>query len=463
MMKNTTENIDRYFQQTFENYEAEPDHSVWEKISKVLAQKKQKKTIFFVSRIAAGIALLTALGITLYITGIGTGEKSPDTAFKPETQSMTSSGQITTETIIPEAKTLHSQQPVPVKSGPEKNAMISNKELKVLAQEITIDTDETDKNIASSEIREKSHRAAALSAIESIGYEAVPVLTSNADQTFAHTGTASDYEFTVHLNNESDLNNGSDIPVRSRWKVGGEFAPLYSYRYIKSDYLDQQLLNKMNSAENGLLAYAGGINISFSVNERIAIQTGIHYSRYGQQKEHVTAHQYETDGHHPDLFETDYISILNSTGIIVPSSGVKPDNILSISTPSETLSDDAETDLTAIQYFDFLELPLIFKYKFINRKLDFKISGGMITNLMVGNKVYLKENKDLTLMGKTEDVRQVNYIGMLGIGFEYPLLSYLTFNLEPQFRYYLNPIDKTQQINVHPYAFGLYTGLSYIF
>lgn len=463
MMKNTTENIDRYFKRSFENYEAEPDHSVWEKISKALSQKKQKKIIFFVSRIAAGIALLTALGITIFNTGIKTGEKNQDTAVKPETQSMASSEHITTETIIPETKTIISEQSVPVKTGQETHNIISNKESGVLAQGITVDTDETGKNKVTSEIREKSGRSVTLSAIESIGYEFVPVVTATADPEFAHTETSADYEFTTHLNHESNLNNGSDLTARGRWKLGGEFAPLYSYRHIKSDYLDQQLINRLNSAENGLLAYAGGINISFSVTGRIAIQSGIHYSRYGQQKVYVSVDPYETEVFQTDLSETEFISIINSTGIIVTSSGVKPESLLSISTPSVTILNDDETNLTAIQYFDFLELPLLFNYKFINRKLDFKISGGVITNLMIGNKVYLKGNKDLTLLGKTEDVRQINYIGMLGIGLEYPLLSYLTFNLEPQFRYYLNPIDKTPQINVHPYAFGIYTGLSYVF
>lgn len=460
-MKNTTENIDRYFKRSFENYEAVPDYSVWAKISKALAQKKQKKTIFFVARIAAGMALLTALGITIYYTGIKTGEKSQDTAFTPETQSITSSGQVTPETIIPETKTIFSKQSVPVKPAQEKNTIILNSESEILAQEITVNTDETDENKVTSETREKSGRSVTLSAIESIGYEPAPVVTGNAGPVFARTGATAGYEFTAEQNSESSVYNVSDIPVRSRWKLGGEFAPLYSYRHIKSDYLDQQLLNRMNSAENGLLAYAGGINISFSVNGRIAIQSGIHYSRYGQQKEHVSVVQYETDGYLTS--GTDYINILNSTGIIVPSSGAQPDNVLSISTSNESTSNDDETNLTAIQYFDFLELPLIFEYKLINRKFDFRISGGMITNLMVGNKVYLKENKSLTLMGKTEDVRQVNYVGMLGIGFEYPLFSSLTFNLEPQFRYYLNSIDKTPQINVHPYAFGIFTGLSYVF
>ncbi|MBN1159286.1 MAG: hypothetical protein JXA61_07880 [Bacteroidales bacterium] len=52
---------------------------------------------------------------------------------------------------------------------------------------------------------------------------------------------------------------------------------------------------------------------------------------------------------------------------------------------------------------------------------------------------------------------------MFGLGFEYPLFGLLTWNLEPRFQYYLNPIDKSPQIDVHPYSFGIFTVLSHNF
>jgi hypothetical protein len=122
-----------------------------------------------------------------------------------------------------------------------------------------------------------------------------------------------------------------------------------------------------------------------------------------------------------------------------------------------------ESNITATQHFDYLEVPLTVKYKIIDRKFDFSLSGGLVTNFLVGNVVTLEQNGEKTRFGKTNDITQINYLGSVGLGFEYPLVSGFTLSIEPRFRYYLNPIDKSSQINVHPYSFGFFAGISYIF
>ncbi len=167
-----------------------------------------------------------------------------------------------------------------------------------------------------------------------------------------------------------------------------------------------------------------------------------------------------------------YLSIPNSTGtiqannnsanryqsVIASANGNKSDFVSTNGFPVLS-SQFTEGEVTAIQYFDYLELPVTVKYKIIDRKLSFSFLGGLITNFLVNNGVQIKQNGNTESFGTTRDINKVNYQGSVGLGFDYPLMDRLAISLEPRFRYYLNPID--QRFNVHPYSFGLFAGISY--
>jgi hypothetical protein len=280
---------------------------------------------------------------------------------------------------------------------------------------------------------------------------------------------------------ETDTPVITDDSKHDHWILGGEIAPLYSYRTLASDYLDPDMINSLNKSESALLAYAGGIRVAFSASRRLSVQSGVYYSRYGQKKNNVEIYSYnKTEYTNGETARGSYLSISNSTGVIYSD---QPDNagydkvisnsmgtadnnsyFTSLSGFNYTnLSLAEESNITATQYFDYLEVPLTVKYKIIDRKFDFSLSGGLVTNFLVGNVVNLEQNGEKTRFGKTNDITQINYSGSFGLGFEYPLLSGFAFSIEPRFRYYLNPINKSSQINVHPYSFGFFAGISYNF
>ncbi len=52
----------------------------------------------------------------------------------------------------------------------------------------------------------------------------------------------------------------------------------------------------------------------------------------------------------------------------------------------------------------------------------------------------------------------------LGMGMEYSITNNLSFNFEPTFRYYLNSFNNLAGMSsLHPYTFGVFSGLSYKF
>jgi hypothetical protein len=259
--------------------------------------------------------------------------------------------------------------------------------------------------------------------------------------------------------------------ARSEWMLGSEVAPLYSDRDISSDKLKSSNIDNLNKNESGLIAYAGGFRVSYSKGKRLSVQSGIYYSRYGQQKNNA-----QTVG--PDNNNNtslNFIEVSNSTGTIRgvfdnkrSQSYYSANNITeSDKGVSEAtvypLVQGTSTDVTLQQIFDYFEVPLMMKYKIIDRKIDFTFTGGMITNFLVGNTVRMLYDGNTTTIGETSDINRINYQGSVGLGLEYPVSKNFDFTVEPRFRYYLNPIGTSHDIIVHPFSFGFFAGLNYRF
>jgi hypothetical protein len=116
-----------------------------------------------------------------------------------------------------------------------------------------------------------------------------------------------------------------------------------------------------------------------------------------------------------------------------------------------------------IQNFEYIEVPLIVRYKVVDRKFGFNFLGGLSTNLLVGSNAYYSEDGNKEKIGETTNIKPFNYSSILGVGLFYSVSDRLNINLEPTFRYYLNSINESSVIKSHPYSMGIFTGLSYYF
>ena len=108
-------------------------------------------------------------------------------------------------------------------------------------------------------------------------------------------------------------------------------------------------------------------------------------------------------------------------------------------------------------------LGTIFKYKLIDKKMDFQLLGGFSTNFLMGNKAFVWYDNEKIPIGKTADIYTLNFSSTIGFSFEYGLSNKLSLNLEPTFKYYLNSVNKRALLNTHPYSIGIFSGLSYDF
>ena len=122
-----------------------------------------------------------------------------------------------------------------------------------------------------------------------------------------------------------------------------------------------------------------------------------------------------------------------------------------------------DIDAEVKQSFKYIEVPVVLRYKLIDRLIDFNIVGGVGANFLIGNDVILSHENNKEIIGETKGVNTINYTSSLGFGIEYPLMKRLNFRLEPSIKYYLNALNSNSEVEAHPYSIGIYTGINYTF
>lgn len=483
-METKSNNIDRYFRDRLGNYEQSPPDTVWEQILIKGNRRRKKKAIMIVFRIAAGMAVLISTGIGVYLLTrnnvpvkdttavvIAEDKSSEDKSssqgeqIKQETSSIASVSkqqpgsrsvsktQANTE-LSEEMQVTHHPQIIEVEN---EITVVERNKLEVEPYEITNDIPVDELQLAGIEttlIPDSLSRELRIP-------DRINVADSAAD------GTA----VMLALSDES-----IEIPQtrKRKWSIGSELAPLYSDGDVRADNFDN-LSQTVSQNESGILAYAGGLRVALNTGSRLSVQSGIYYSRYGRELDRIQT--VAVSGESDYKFLAGSNSTGNIKGIIDTKAYYFSGNALSEnivldvndykngigkSNVNPIATGDAEY-ITLRQYFDYFELPLILKYKIIDRKLDFGFSGGLITNLLVGNAVNMINDGESKQVAETSGIKKINYLGSVGMGFEVPVGGKFSFTLEPRFRYYLNQINQTSDIVVHPFSLGFFAGINYTF
>ena len=490
-MDNRMENIDRFFRERLVNFEQVPPDANWEKISQRLGHKPRKRSALLILRIAAGMALLLSTGIGVIVL------TKPDT--KPGTSAI-SENQHNVNNSIPRETNPASVQPAtpghknnthnsnrltPGEQNPSGNNFAtgtSGEPEKIMAEASSEDYFRADH---AQHVENEPSGVKPMIALSGINPGQLPQKDPGTEVIFNRARLSTQAVAITLPDAYAEVYIAEDVVAKKadRWTIGSEVAPLYSYRTISSDELQSVTMDELNDKETGLLAYSGGIRVAFSTGKRLSVQSGVYYSRYGQQTNNIeTVAVNYVSSLKGELESNTFVSVSNSTGVISKTnrgadkiSMVAPGNydgasnnnrydaIPEISGVNPAGPNTGESDITLTQYFDYLEVPLVVRYKIIDRKMDFNLSGGVITNFLFSNRVNITQNGDTELFGETSDINHINYQGSVGMGIEYPVTKGFSFTVEPRFRYYINPIDKTAEINVHPYSFGFYAGFNYLF
>lgn len=501
---------DRVFRDSLGNYQESPPESVWAGIEGTLANDRRKSRMAWIGRIAAAAVILIAAGTIwiLFQRTPETGVVSTGPLTEPAQQE---SAQQESAQPEPADEAANTESPAPSVPGPGDAASGDSPGV----------TDQEPGQIASQETDPSAGSGAQTLAMHTLEPAAEPgVLTPDAQPPGAEkpegiivTGQpGQDLQqipgglYTIPVSSPepgliiADRSAGEDPEATeltetgegidvfeefgegsedyNRWAVGGQMAPLYSYRNISSSQgnalytAQRQSSQSYNDIENGIVSYSGGVNLNYSPVKRLSLQSGLYYSRLGMTVQNTwiaaSGGQYERVN-----FPSLEVAMSNSSGDI-QAGGEKSNTVLAnawstneiLSDASGAVAGDATTETKKgdlLQHFDYIEVPMILRYKVVDRRLGFNLLGGISTNFLVGSNVYFEENGDKELIGSTSDLKQVNYSSVLGMGLQYSISRRLNLMMEPVFRYYLNSINEGSIIDSHPYSLGFFTGISYSF
>jgi hypothetical protein len=265
----------------------------------------------------------------------------------------------------------------------------------------------------------------------------------------------------------SDLQYMPADKLMDRWSIAAMASPTYYSQFSSgNDAFSKELME----SEQPLVSYSGGVAFSYKISKRFSIQSGLYYSSLGQKLEGINSFggfkQFDnTKG--DNNFE-----VPTTTGTIQASN---PDVFLNSNASNRVVtpftSNVFDPNKASLQYinssltqsFSYLELPVIVRYKIVDKTIGINLIGGLSYNLLVHNSVYTTIDGGKYPVGDTKGLNPLALSSSLGMGMEYNFSEKLSLNLEPTFRYYLNPFSVTTGSFIHPYSFGIFSGVSYKF
>ncbi|MBN2347538.1 MAG: hypothetical protein JXJ22_01800 [Bacteroidales bacterium] len=473
MLRNN-ENIDEVFRDKLWNIQEDPSDAVWKNISGKLGHNKKNRVLFIFSRIAAGIALLATLGLSYYFIS------RPNQA---DLQNQLSVKNTDTEKITkaPENKVKSIIQPVNKKQGPEiqlsgnEVAPIKNKHIIQSAADknkLPVNTENKKQLAENTELITLTNSEIPCTTIpvsnnnnaEGILDEKQPILTvfptlaeENIELPEMYSAPA-DYFASVYTDPKPSRSN--------EWIIGSQLASMSVFNISSDREMTSNLsASATNVSQEIMMAYSGGININVSNSDRLSFQSGLYYTRYGETVNNLSLGEFNRQTFSLDVLSNAYSSnfIANNSDLynqLISTNSAYfsgPDNAVITETNGESITGNIT------QFFEYLEVPFIIKYKMIDQKLDVLVQGGFSAGILVGNNATLQVDEKNYPLVTDNTLDNISYMSVLGFGFEYPLGAHFHMNLEPVFRYSLSEATSRSLISNYPYRFGIFTGLSYKF
>ena len=453
-MLKESDHIDKLFADYLSDYEEKAPGYVWQNIQADIHNRKRLKYYSKLRAIAASIALLLTFGLGYLSSDLAQKEK-----FEARYLDLNSLRQLEkqlnsnpADTSLPITKKLND---FPNSDNAKKIIVKTDKSSEIIQLESKIFSNIIS-NLSQEQFLPESGRKANSNNFASTSKKSVK---SNSNQLLIDT----------LLLEEGDLPDGGFLLSKktqkpSRWSFGTKFSPVYSLAESQDQIsIDngQILKSSINSdkpnthaIEKSLLAFSGGLNVNYRFANRWSVESGLFYSQRRQMADNLIGSS---------------MNGMDNEMIIYTPEGVKqlsPD----FNSPTEITnvigSSRGETfyssDLNYISNFDYLELPILVRYKIIDRKFGFDILSGISTNFLIGNRSSIVQDDISLWTGQTQEISPLLYNATLGLGLNYNFYQNFSFNLEPTFKYTLINSESNTLVQ-YPYSFAVFAGFSYRF
>lgn len=452
--------IDDLFNDFLHNYEEEVPAFVWNNLKAELKAKKRLHILFHIKAAAASVALLITFGLGYYVSDLNINKNN-------------------------KAKTLLEDRN---KLFPLGKSRPSGDSLNI------VETDKLPDKLIVNKQKEDLHKyAIALKESDLIfqiaNYEKIRIYDTNQlyrkypfiNEMFTSKHEENKEGQSLVVNNLGERNNQlltdtlllekenlheggfllkNENKKASAWSFGTKFSPVFSIgdnaSKESSDISNEGIKSSVrsdrpdvSSEEKPLTSYSGGINVNYHISRRFSVESGIYYSQKKQGTDNLI-------GSRDNEFGGDDLTVYTPNGIrsIAP---VDNGSVLrsSYSTTYYMLN------ASFISNAQYIELPLIIRYKLIDQKVSLDIMSGFSTNFLVSSSSFILSGNEKLWSGQNEDINSILYGAIVGVGVNYNFYQNFTFNLEPTFKYSILPENSI--FRKYPYSFAVYAGFSYRF
>lgn len=277
---------------------------------------------------------------------------------------------------------------------------------------------------------------------EEIAQEAIEEAVANTDK-------KSIYDEIAEQNEE---NEEVKATPQGRWSAGPSVAPVYFNGMGEGSPVHPIFVPNSKSGDVNL---SYGLAVSYKINKKLSVKTGIHKVDYGYNTKDVEFSSSLESFAGGQLSNIDYSS--TSRNIIVES---KADNTFAAS--KETLAQDPSLYGIMAQQLGYLEVPIELNYALLDNKFGINLIGGLSSLFLMDNAVTLTSGELIAEMGEANNVNDVNFSTNVGFGLNYKFTPKIQFNVEPIFKYQLNTFSETSG-NFQPFTIGVYSGLNFRF
>jgi hypothetical protein len=468
-------NIDQLFNERFANHQADPPSHVWDKVQARLEKEKKDRVIAIWWRtagVAASLALIISLAGLLDTTQSNVVveqqqniEQSPATnpkidkaveinlrQDKPRVAASNKAAQ--NNAIIPEAKindntvsknklnVLITPENAVVKLVVKKDPGVASKNLGVaVVKPNNSPVISENKEIINTEVVVPTASSTVIASEEKISPE-------EAEKQSIYDAI----EEQKQLESKEAVANNTN-PQENLWEIAPNIAPVYYNTLSQGSSIDASFAD---NSQSGDVNISYGIGVRYALSNRLKIRSGINN----------VALSYSTGGIELGdgpvslaLKNIDYAS----EGVVVIAqdlgtfSSQNQDGTFGDITPKST---NGEAFIN--QNISYYEVPLELSYTLFDSAFGLDVIGGVSTLLLGNNEVSVTAGSYNEVLGSANNLSSLSFATNIGLGLHYKMSSKFRLNVEPMFKYQLNPYTDSS-VSFKPYYLGVYTGLSFKF
>lgn len=227
-------------------------------------------------------------------------------------------------------------------------------------------------------------------------------------------------------------------------------APEFANYTLEDDetnhYENKQVIQKR---ETHLLSYAAGVLISYNINKKFSLQSGITWSssNINIDPDKIYAAK-DNSGTVKYIYNTS-----SGYGYILPSFSLSPQ-----------IGDSLYTR-TSVHTLQFISIPVLARYRFVHKKFSLNPGVGIAFNFLTKASLTTEVNDNTSseseVITKLNGLKKINYSFLLSSELQYQVSKKWAFIAAPYFKYALAPINNGNVVKTYPYNIGIGFGVEH--